>query len=170
MECSVIDETQQMPLLCKRNPVSWTHTQHHGHQTTAIKDPGHQQHASTKTAKQVCVFLGLIGYYWKFIKNFVRIAIPLTLLTHHKVKFKWTPAHHAAFMTLKEVIIQAPILHCHDPAKKYIVYMDASDDVCGTQLSQEQDVTKFPAAFLSHTLAESQRKWSIPEQETYGVY
>ena len=42
-----------------------------------------------------------------------------------------------------------------DPAKKYIVYMDASDDVCGAQLSHEHDGTELPVAFLSHTFTET---------------
>ena len=50
------------------------------------------------------------------------------------------------------------------------MYTDALDDACGAQLSQEQDSTKFPIAFLSHTFTETQRKWSTPEQEAYGVY
>ena len=73
-------------------------------------------------------------------------------------------------MMLKEAIIQAPILCYPDPARRYIVYMDASDDACGAQLSQEHDGTKFPIAFLSHTFTETQRKWSTPEQEAYRVY
>ena len=52
--------------------------------------------------------------------------------------------HHTAFMTLKEAIIQAPILCYPDPARKYIVYTDALDDACGAQLSQEHDRTEFP--------------------------
>ena len=70
-----------------------------------------------KTAKQECAFLGLIGYYRKFIKDFVKMAKPLTLLTNHRAKFEWTPVHHTAFLMLKNVITQAPILHYHDPAK-----------------------------------------------------
>ena len=73
-------------------------------------------------------------------------------------------------MNLKDAIIQAPILHYPDPAKKYIVYTDASDDACGAQLSQEHDWTEFSVAFLSHTFTETQRKYSTPEQEAYGVY
>ena len=46
-----------------------------------------------RTAKQICAFLGLVGYYRKFIKDFTKMAKPLTLLTHHKAKFEWTPAH-----------------------------------------------------------------------------
>ena len=75
----------------------------------------------------------------------------LTLLTHHKAKFEWTPVHHTAFMMLKEAIIQAPIIHYPDPARRYIVYTDASDNAHGAQLSQEHDGTEFPIAFLSHT-------------------
>ena len=47
--------------------------------------------------------------------------------------------------------------------------MDASDDVCGAQLSQEHNGTEFPIAVLSHTFTETQRKWSIPEQEAYTI-
>ena len=123
-----------------------------------------------KTAKQVLAFLGLIGYYRKIIKNFAKIARLLSLLTHHKAKFKWTSAHHPAFLILKEAIIQAPILHYPDPAKKYIIYADASDSLCWAQLSQEHDGNKFLVIFLSHTFTETQRKWCTPEQEAYGVY
>ena len=77
-----------------------------------------------KTAKQVCTYLGLVGYYRKFIKAFAKIAKPLTLLTFYKAKFEWTPTHHTAFMMLKKTIIQAPILGYPGPAKRYIVYMD----------------------------------------------
>ena len=124
----------------------------------------------SKMPKQVCAFLGLVGYYRKFIKNFAKIAKPLTLLTCQQVKFDWTPTHHDAFLTLKESIIQAPILWYPDPNKWYIVHTDTSDDACGTQLSQEHDGTKFPIAFLFHTFSETQRKWSTTEQEAYGIY
>ena len=78
------------------------------------------------TPKQVRAFLGLAGYYRKFIKGFEKIAKPLTLLTRQQVKFDWTPEHHTAFLHLKEAIVQAPILHYPNPNKKYIVYTDAS--------------------------------------------
>ena len=62
------------------------------------------------TPKEVHAFLRLVGYYRKFIKDFAKIAKPLTLLTRQQVKFEWTPAHQEAFMKLKDSIIQAPIL------------------------------------------------------------
>ena len=60
--------------------------------------------------KQVRAFLGLVGYYRKFIRNFTKIAKPLTMLTCMDVKFEWKDTHQDAFMKLKEAIIQAPIL------------------------------------------------------------
>ena len=103
------------------------------------------------TPKQVCAFLGLVGYY-------------------RKVKFKWTPEHQEAFMKLKDSIIQALILCYPSPSRRYIVYTDASDDACGAQLIQEHDGMEFLIAFLSHTFSEMERKWSTTEQEAYGVY
>ena len=73
-------------------------------------------------------------------------------------------------MKLKDSIIQAPILHYPNPSKKYIIYTDTSDDACGAQLTQEHDSMEFPITFLSHTFLETQRKWSMTEQEAYGVY
>ena len=109
----------------------------------------------TTTPKQVRAFLRLVGYYRKFIRGFAKIAKPLTLLTRRQVKFDWTPEHQEAFIHLKEDIVQAPILHYANPNKTYIVYTDASNDVCRAQLSQEHNETEFPVAFLSHTLTET---------------
>ena len=120
--------------------------------------------------KQVCAFLGLVGYYRKFIKNFAKIAKPLTMLTRMDIKFEWKETHHSAFMKLKEAIIQAPILRYLDTTEPYIVYTDASDDSCRAQLSQTHNRTESLVAFLLHTFTNTQRRWSTPEQEAYGIY
>ena len=67
------------------------------------------------TPKQVRAFLGLVGYYRKFIKGFAKVAKPLTLLTRQQVKFEWMPEHQTAFEHLKNTIVQAPILHYPNP-------------------------------------------------------
>ena len=129
------------------------------------------QHMQPPTMpKKVWPFPWLVGYYRKFINGFAKIAKPLTMLTRQQVKFEWTLTHHTAVLNLKEAIMQAPILCYPDPNKKYIVYTDASDDACRAQLSWEHDRTEFPVVFLSHTLTETQRKWSTTKQEVYGVY
>ena len=86
------------------------------------------------------------------------------------MKFDWTPEHHTAFLHLEEAIVGAPILCYPNPNKKYIVYTDASNDTCRAQLLQEDNGTEFTVAFLSHTFIETQLKWSMSEQEAYGIY
>ena len=120
--------------------------------------------------KQVCAFLKLVGHYRKFIKNFAKIAKPLTMLTCMDVKFKWKETHHCTFMKLKDAIIKAPILRYPDTTKPYIMYMDTSNDACRAQLSQMHEEAEFPVAFLSHTFTDTQRRWSTPEQEAYSIY
>ena len=123
-----------------------------------------------KNAKHVRAFLGLVGFYCKFIKNFAHITKCLTALTHYDVKFSWTSSHLKAFNTLKSTLLEAPILYYPDPSKCYIVYMDASDDACGAMLSQEHDGQELPVDFFSHTFTDTQWKWSTREQEVYGIY
>ena len=120
--------------------------------------------------KWVRAFLGLVGYYRKFIKNFAKIAKPLTVLTCMDIRFEWTETHRCAFMKLKDAIIQAPILRYPDTTKPYIMYMDASNDTWRAQLSQMHKEAEFPVAFLSHTFTDTQRRWSTPEQEAYSIY
>ena len=135
-----------------------------------LKTQSIQKKHPLTTPKQVHAFLGLVGYYRKFIKDFTKIAKPLTLLIRQQVKFEWTPVHHEAFLKLKDSIIQAPILHYPNPTKRYIVYTDTSHDACRAQLTQEHDGMEFPITFLSHTFSETKRKWSTTEQEACGVY
>ena len=151
----------------QRNTVPRTHSQHKLHSTTSIRNPAYQKYASTKTPKQVCTFLGLVGYYRKFIKNFAKIAKPLTLLTCPQATFDWTPTHHNAFLTLKESVTQAPILQYPDPNRRYIVYTNASDDACGAQSSQEHNRTEFPIAFLSHTFSDIKENGGTTGQEAF---
>ena len=158
MSCKTLHEVKQMPLLFQRDSIIGTYSKHQGHLTITFKDTSHSENASTNSSETSFAFLGLVGYYRKFIKDFTKIAKPLNLLTQQQVKFEWTLAHHEAFLKLKESIILAPILCYPNPNKRYIVYTDALDDACGAQLSQEHDGTEFPIAFLSHTFSETQRK------------
>ena len=94
----------------------------------------------------------------------------MTALTQHDAKFTWTSSHFTAFDTLKSALLEAPILHYPDPSKCHIVCMNASDDACGAQLSQEHDGQELPVVFLSHTFTDIQCKWSTTEQEAYIIY
>ena len=131
-----------------------THSRHGRDQTSPSQNRSHQGHDPPVNPKQIRAFLRLVGYYRKFIKNFAKIEKPLTMLTRMDVKFEWKETHHCAFMKLKDAIIQAPILRYPDTTKPYIMYMDASNDACGAQLSQMHNEAEFPVAFLLHTFTD----------------
>ena len=159
-----------MSFLCQRNTISWTHSRRGRDQTSPSQTEAIKAMHPPVNPKQVRAFIGLVGYYRKFIRNFAKIARPLTVLTRMDVKFEWKETHRCTFMKLKDAIIQAPILRYPDTTKPYIIYTDASDNACRAQLLQMHEEAEFPVALLSHTFTDTQRRWSTPEQEAYGIY
>jgi hypothetical protein len=81
---------------------------------------------SPKSVRQICSFLGLAGYYRRFIPNFSKIARPMTQLLEKEAKFKWSPQCKEAFLTLKKLLTTAPVLAQPDIEKPFDVYCDAS--------------------------------------------
>ncbi|KAI3695288.1 hypothetical protein L1987_78283 [Smallanthus sonchifolius] len=80
-----------------------------------------------KTPTEVRSFLGLAGYYRRFISNFSKIAVPLTALTHKGKTYEWGPKQEEAFQTLKQKLCNAPILTLPDGNDDLVVYCDASN-------------------------------------------
>ena len=72
-------------------------------------------------------FLGMVGYYQKFINRFADAARPMTKLTRKVVKFEWTEECQTGFEYLKACLTEAPILKYPDPSKRYVVFTDASE-------------------------------------------
>jgi len=73
-------------------------------------------------------FLGLAGYYRKFIENFSRIAFPMTTLQKKANKFIWTDKYKESFQNLKKLLMTVPILQIVDPDGDFFVYTDASKE------------------------------------------
>ncbi|GKC04011.1 putative reverse transcriptase domain-containing protein [Tanacetum coccineum] len=90
--------------------------------------------ASPKTPTKIRQFLGLAGYYQRFIEGFSKIAKSMTKLTQKKVVFDWVDKQEAAFQFLKEKLCSAPILALPEGAKTFIVYCDASHKGLGVVL------------------------------------
>ena len=78
------------------------------------------------TPKEIKQFLGLVGYYRKFIPRFADIARPMTNLTKQDVSFEWTLQRQASFEMLKDALITSTILKYPDPNKPYTLFTDAS--------------------------------------------
>ncbi|GKA57751.1 putative reverse transcriptase domain-containing protein [Tanacetum coccineum] len=93
-----------------------------------------------KTLTEIRSFLGLAGYYRRFIANFPKIAKPLTLLTQKNQKFKWGDKQENAFQTLKDILCDALILALPEGINDFIVYCDASNQGFGCVLIQRNKV------------------------------
>ena len=79
-----------------------------------------------KNVTEVRSFLGLAGYYRRFVDEFVKLAMPMTLLTKKGEKFLWTPECELVFHTLKEKLTAALVLFIPNSGEEYEVYTDAS--------------------------------------------
>ncbi|GKD57956.1 putative reverse transcriptase domain-containing protein, partial [Tanacetum coccineum] len=94
--------------------------------------------ASPKMPTEIRQFLGLAGYYRRFIEGFSKIAKPMTTLTQKKVKFIWGDKQEAAFQLLKQKLCSAPILALPEGSKDFIVYCDASIKGLGAVLMERE--------------------------------
>jgi hypothetical protein len=92
---------------------------------------------SLRSVTQIRSFLGLAGYYRRFIPNFSKIAKPMTKLLEKEAKFKWSPQCEEAFLTLKKLLPTAPVLAQSDIEKPFDVYCDASGTGIGGVLMQD---------------------------------
>jgi hypothetical protein len=92
---------------------------------------------SPKSVTQIRSFLGLAGYYRRFILNFSKIAKPMTQLLKKEAKFTWSPRCEEAFLTLKKLLTTAPVLAQPDIEKLFDVYCDASGTGIGGVLMQD---------------------------------
>jgi hypothetical protein len=86
---------------------------------------------------EVRSFMGLAGYYRRFIAGFSRIAHAITSLQRKGKKFQWTEQCESSFQQLKQLLTSAPILKIADPSKDYVVCTDACKEGLGGVLSQE---------------------------------
>ena len=88
-------------------------------------------------------FLGLAGYYRRFIENFSKIAKPMDELLKKDTKFEWTEDCDTSFQELKERLTTAPVLTLPDIRKEFQVYCDASRLGLGCVLMQEGKVVSY---------------------------
>jgi hypothetical protein len=101
-----------------------------------------------KDVRGIKSFIGMIGYYQRFIEGFSKIARPMIALLAKKVEFKWTRACQESFETLREKLTTTPILILPDVHKPFSVYYDASYTGLGCVLMQEGKVVTYSSRQL----------------------
>ena len=114
-------------------------------------------------------FIGMTGYYRRFIANYAKIAKPLTELTKKNRRFYWNEDCQRSFETLRRALTEAPILAFPDINKPYKLYTDASNYAIGAALVQETEMGERVIQYLSHQLNETQQRWPIIEKEAYAI-
>eukprot|EP00253_Pinus_taeda_P013560 PITA_13560 len=118
-----------------------------------------------KDVADVRFFMGLAGYYRRFVEGFSKVAFPITSLQKKGKLFHWTPNCQKSFEQLKHLLTTAPILSIADPNKDYVVCTDASKEGLGGVLMQEGRVI----AYESRKLKEHEQKYSAYDLELATV-
>ena len=101
-----------------------------------------------RNVSEVRIFLGLAGYYHRFVKVFSMIASPMTKLLQKDVKFEWTEECQQSFEKLKKCLTEAPVLVQPKSRKEFVVYSDASLSGLGCVLMQEGKVIAYASQQL----------------------
>ncbi|GJX85896.1 putative reverse transcriptase domain-containing protein, partial [Tanacetum coccineum] len=120
---------------------------------------------SPKSPTEIHQFLGLAGYYRRFIEGFSKIAKPMTKLTQKKVMFIWGDKQEAAFQLLKQKLCSAPILALPEGSEDFIAYCDASIKGLGVVLMQRDKVI----AYASRQLKIHEKNYTTHDLELGAV-
>jgi hypothetical protein len=124
-----------------------------------------QQWPQPTNVKQLRGFLGLAGYYRKFIRQYGVICKPLTNLLRKNIPFVWSPQVDDAFLTLKHALVNAPVLALPDFSKEFVLETDACATGVGAVLMQQGH----PLAFLSKALGMKNQTMSIYDKECLAI-
>lgn len=171
--CVVLDELGRHQLFVKRTKCSFgapavAYLGHIISSAGVAMDPAKVQAIHDwpppRSARAVCGFLGLAGYYRKFVHNYGTVAASLTAL-HKKDGFSWDDTAAATFSALKAAVTSAPILAMPDFAKMFVVECDASTFGFGAILVQEGH----SVAYFSRPVAPRHRALADYERELNGL-
>lgn len=127
------------------------------------------EYPQPKTVKDIRAFLGLTGYYRRFIKNFADIAKPMTELTKKEKDFSWGQSQQKAFETLRNSLCHEPVLRYPDFSKPFLLSTDASSVAIGAILSQMHNGQEHPVAYASRQLNKAERNYGATERELLAL-
>ncbi|GBG90336.1 hypothetical protein CBR_g50584 [Chara braunii] len=123
-----------------------------------------------QTVTEVRSFLGMCGYYRKFVKNYSTVASPLTDLTRLDTPWDWSDECEGAFKRLKHTLMNHEVLMVLDPQKPFIVTTDASQYGTGPVLAQQDGKKLRPIEYMSKKMPSKKLAKSTYERELYALY
>ncbi|GJZ38422.1 putative reverse transcriptase domain-containing protein [Tanacetum coccineum] len=141
-------EFQVMPFGLTNAPAVFMDLMNQGIHVNPTKIESVKDWESPKTATEIRQFLGLAGYYRRFIEGFSKIAKPMTKITQKKVKFDWGDKAEAAFQLIKQKLCSAPILALPKGSEDFIIYCDDSIKGLGAVLMQRENVITYASRQL----------------------
>lgn len=121
------------------------------------------------TKKQIKSFLGLLGYYRKFIRDFAKLTKPLTQCLRKDADLELTPKYIECFETCKNILCNDPVLQYPDFSKNFNLTTDASNIALGAVLSQGKLGSDKPVCYASRTLSKSEQSYSTIEKELLAI-
>ena len=123
------------------------------------------------TKKQLRSFLGLVGFYRKYVPDFTVIALPLTDMTKKGKpnRLEWSEAAECAFQSLKQALVKFPILKLPDIRQMFILQTDASNRGIGAVLLQFSGNEKLPVAYAGRKLKDSEENYATIEKECLAI-
>ena len=126
--------------------------------------------APPSSVKDLQCFLGMVGYYRRFIESFANLAQPMFRLLKKDVEFIWDKDCQAGFESLKQALMESPVLAYPDFSKEFILYTDVSLVAVGVVLAQlSDDGHDHPVAYFSRTLKTHERNYSVTERKCLAV-
>lgn len=121
------------------------------------------------TVKEIRSFLGHVGFYKRFIKDYNKIARPLCSLLAKDAPFDFNDKCHIAFEILKKTLTSTPIIQLPNWDVLFEIMCDASDDVVGAMLGQRVEKLPHVIYYASKTLNDAQLNYSTTEKELLAV-
>jgi len=128
-----------------------------------------RDHPVPRNPTEIKQFLGLSGYYRRFIEKYSQIAKPMTTLLKKGQPFEWTTECQTAFETLVQRLVTAPILQYPNFEEPFILTTDASQYAIGSILSQGEIGHDLPIAYASRTLNKAEQNYSTTEKELLSI-
>lgn len=122
-----------------------------------------------KNVAELRAFLGLAGYYRRFVPGFSKVALPLTLLLRTENTFNMGPQQLQAFRALKHLLGHTPVLTIPDMNLPFVLTTDASKYAIGAVLSQDKGHGLQPVAYMSQKLSPAATNWTVHAQELFAV-